>query len=81
MHSWEKRDVVLICQGASRVQVHAGVPLAPERKKMKHIHMRLRENQRGEAGGGACEQGSQIENSEIVMHDLVFKRRMTHNFY
>lgn len=44
MHGWEKRDTVLICQGASRVQVHAGVPRAPERKKMKRIHMRMREN-------------------------------------
>lgn len=32
MHGWEKRDAVLICQGASRVQ-YAGVPRAPERKR------------------------------------------------
>lgn len=46
MHGWEKRDAVLICQGASRVQVRRGAA-GPQEKKMKPIHMRMREDDRG----------------------------------
>lgn len=50
MHSWKKKgEAALICQGASRVQVHAGVPLAPGEKKMKRIHVRA---ERKSKGGG-----------------------------
>lgn len=43
MHSWEKRDAALICQGASRVQVRRGAA-GPWEKKMKRIHMIQRES-------------------------------------
>lgn len=58
---------------------YAGVLRAPERKKMKRIHMRMRENERG---GRECRnERSWIGNYMIVMHDLGFKGGMRIKFY
>lgn len=64
----EKRDAVLICQGASRVQVRRGAA-GPGEKKMKRIHMRMSgiESLGREVG---CANESWIGNDMIVMHDL-----------
>lgn len=74
MHGWEKRDAVLICQGASRVQVRRGAA-GPREKEMKRVHVRIRENEKEEEGR------NEAGNYMIVMHDLGFKGGLRIMFY
>lgn len=72
MHGWEKRDAVLICQGASRVQVRRGAAGPREKKDETHPYENERECQR--TLGGVRERESWIGDYMIVTRDLWFKR-------